>query len=79
MRVFASIAARSASGSNVSSPERMGACTRCAPAACTAIEYTMNERSLVTALRPGASSVWQSRLSIAVEPAVTSTCSGGNS
>ena len=39
----------------------------------------MNERSLVTAFSPGASSVWQSRLSNAVEPAVTSTCSGGTS
>ncbi len=31
----------------------------------------MNERSLVTAFRPGASSVWHSRLSNPVEPAVT--------
>ena len=38
----------------------------------------MNERSLVTAFSPGASSVWQSRLNNAVEPAVTSTWSGGS-
>lgn len=36
----------------------------------------MNDRSLVTAFNPGASNVWQSKLSIAVEPAVTRTCSG---
>ena len=38
----------------------------------------MNERSLVTAFSPGASRVWQSRLNMPVEPAVTSTCSGGS-
>ncbi len=68
MRVFESIAARIASRSNLSSPERMGASIRRAPAACTAIEYTMNERSLVTAFSPRASSVAASRLSNPVEP-----------
>jgi hypothetical protein len=77
MRVFGSIAARIASRSKLSSPERIGASTKRPPAACTAIEYTMNERSLVTAFSPGASNVWQSKLNIPVEPAVTSTCSTG--